>query len=133
MSNLWGVIREADGKLLSRVPAGTALPPGAVGLLLVPPDVADAAEPAYPPTTPEPAPPEPRVMPPRAFMDALPMIRQQQITAIAMGTPQVFLWLLRMTAAVEVDCDDPETITGVEALRDASVISPAEADALLRR
>lgn len=77
-----------------------------------------------------PAPPS-RIITPRQFMDRLPMPRQQAITAAAVSSPQILLWLIRLTGALEVDLDNAETMEGVQALAIAEVITEAEAEALL--
>ena len=86
----------------------------------------------YSPPIPQPqaavAPPLPT---PREFMDRLSMSRQGEITAAAMQQPALLLWLLRMTGAREVDPAHPETIAGVQALRDAGVLTEQEAAGLL--
>jgi hypothetical protein len=74
---------------------------------------------------------QPRIITPRQFMDRLPMERQAAITASAMASPQILLWLIRLTGATEVDLDNAETLEGVQALAFAEIITEAEALALL--
>ena len=78
-----------------------------------------------------PSQPATRTITPRQFMDRLPMSRQQAITAAAMTSPQILLWLIRLTGALQVDLDNAETMEGVQALALAEVITEAEAEALL--
>lgn len=98
-------------------------------------EVAAAAEGVDLPPEPVPepvAPPPPsRIITPRQFMDRLPMERQAAITAAAMQSPQILLWLIRLTGALQVDLDDPETLEGVQALHFAEIITETEAEALL--
>lgn len=73
----------------------------------------------------------PRTLTPREFMDRLPMQRQAEVTAAAMQSPALLLFMLRLTGAREVDPSHPETVAGVTALRAAGVITEQEAAALL--
>lgn len=73
----------------------------------------------------------PRIVTPRQFMDRLPMERQAAITAAAMSSPQILLWLIRLTGALEVDLDNAETMEGVQTLAMAEILTEAEAEALL--
>lgn len=73
----------------------------------------------------------PRALTPREFMDRLSQVRQAEITAAAMASPALLLWLIRLSSAVEVDPAHPETIAGVNALRAAGAITQVEAGALL--
>lgn len=119
--------RRADGSFVVYLASGLPYHVTASDLAFA--DVAAAAEgvdlpdEAAPQTLPEHA----RNPSPREFMDRVPMARQAEITAAAVQSPAVLLWLLRMLGASEVDPDHPETIAGVNALLNAGVITQGEA------
>jgi hypothetical protein len=73
----------------------------------------------------------PREVLPLAWMDRLHPSQQLAVCAAAITEPQIFLWLLRLTAARVVDLDAEETADGVAALVDAEVLTPEDAAALL--
>ncbi|MBS7811215.1 hypothetical protein [Roseococcus pinisoli] len=89
------------------------------------------ADGGVPEPAPELPPAPPRVLTPREFIDRLPLSRQGEITAAAMQSPPLLLWLIRLSSAREVDVTFPETIEGVAALRAADVITAQEVEDLL--
>lgn len=66
-----------------------------------------------------------------AFFDRLPLARQAEVVAAARGDVTFDLLVTRLTAASEVDLDDPMVVDGVRALVHARIISPEEEKALL--
>jgi hypothetical protein len=83
--------------------------------------------------TPDPVPPAsgPRTISPREFMDRLSPEKQDAIFAAALQSPAILKLLVRLSAAVEVDLDFPETVLGVQAMKAAGLLTAEEAVAVL--
>jgi hypothetical protein len=68
---------------------------------------------------------------PLSFMEMLTLGEQGAITAAAMQSPQLMLWLLKLTASTEVVLGDPRTAGGLTAMVQAGLLTQARHDELV--
>lgn len=68
---------------------------------------------------------------PLQFMSLLTPQEQGAITAAALQSPQVMLFLLMLAASTEVDPSDPRTTGGIAAMIGAGLLSKDRGDTLL--
>lgn len=79
---------------------------------------------------PPPAPPPLRIITPLAFRRRLPPARRVELTTLAQSQPMLRAWLDDLTAAREIDLDDPELVAALDQLVGAGILTAAEAAAL---
>jgi hypothetical protein len=84
---------------------------------------------AHPEPEPEPE-PEPRVVSALEFRRRLPFTRRVELTALAQSNATLRAWLDDVTAAQEIDLDDPELVAALAALETQGVLTAAEVAAL---
>lgn len=81
---------------------------------------------------PQPVPPPPiRVVPALAFLERLTADERIMIRRAARANEGLGDWLDMLRAAQEVDLDDPRTISGMNAMVNAGLLSPKRRDEVL--
>lgn len=75
--------------------------------------------PEVPPT------PVARTLPPLEFMGRFTPAESEALAQAAQSNASILLWMLRLSAAREVDLDDAQTIAGLDALVSAGLLTAA--------
>ena len=76
-------------------------------------------------------PPERRLVWALDFLDRFPEATQLAVVAAAQTNPAIRLWYDRLLANGSVDLNNPRLIAGLNAMRDAGLMTQAEIDAAL--